>query len=184
MNKFSCFFVKVIRKLNNIFTSWYYKNLFLTSVKKCGKEISVSGKVYVWNNNVTVDDETHLYPNVFFWGRGEINIGKHCEIGINTIIHSTELVDIGDNVSIAANCYIIDSNHGIEKNSLINEQKAVVKGPIVIEDGVWIGAGVKILSGVTIGKGAVIGAQAVVNSDIPSYAVAVGVPAKIVGHRN
>ena len=68
-----------------------------------GENIVISGKVYVWNNKVTIGDCAHLYPNVFLWGMGAIRIGEHCEIGINTIIHSTQLVGIGDNVSIAAN---------------------------------------------------------------------------------
>lgn len=39
------------------------------------------------------------------------------------------------------------------------------------------------MQGVTIGDGAVIGAGAVVTKDIPPYAVAVGVPAKISRYR-
>ena len=42
---------------------------------------------------------------------------------------------------------------------------------------------VSILDGVTIGNGAVIGAGAVVNRDIPPYAIAVGVPARVVKYR-
>jgi serine O-acetyltransferase len=42
-----------------------------------------------------------------------------------------------------------------------------------------VGAGAKILGGVVIGDHAVIGANAVVISDVPAYAVAVGVPAVI-----
>ena len=50
---------------------------------------------------------------------------------------------------------------------------------IMIGDDVWIGANAVILGGIKIGKGAVIGAGAVVTKDIPSNAVAVGVPAKV-----
>ena len=38
-------------------------------------------------------------------------------------------------------------------------------------------------SSVTLGKGAIIGAAAVVTKDIPAYAVAAGVPAKVVKQR-
>jgi serine O-acetyltransferase len=44
-----------------------------------------------------------------------------------------------------------------------------------------VGAGAKILGAVTIGDGASIGANAVVLKDVPAGAVAVGIPAKIVG---
>lgn len=43
-----------------------------------------------------------------------------------------------------------------------------------------VGAGAKILGRVTIGSYAAIGANAVVTSDIPDYAVAVGIPAKVI----
>jgi serine O-acetyltransferase len=43
-----------------------------------------------------------------------------------------------------------------------------------------IGAGAKIIGRVNIGSHVVIGANAVVTSDIPDYAVVVGVPAKVI----
>lgn len=53
-----------------------------------------------------------------------------------------------------------------------------------IGNGCWIGYNVIITSGCAkIGNGAVIGAGAVVTKDIPGYAIAAGVPAKIIGYR-
>lgn len=49
-----------------------------------------------------------------------------------------------------------------------------------IEDDVMIGAGAKVLGNITIGRGAKIGANAVVLQDIPPYATAVGIPAKVI----
>ncbi len=48
---------------------------------------------------------------------------------------------------------------------------------------VWIGHGAVILPGVKIGNGAVIGAGAVVSKDIPEYAIAAGIPAKVIKFR-
>ena len=47
----------------------------------------------------------------------------------------------------------------------------------------WFGDGAMIMSGVTIGDGAVIAAGAVVTKDIPPYAIAGGVPAKVIRYR-
>lgn len=56
-----------------------------------------------------------------------------------------------------------------------------ITSDINIEDGVYIGAGSIILPGVTLGRSSLIGAGSVVSKDIPAYAVAVGVPARVIG---
>lgn len=50
----------------------------------------------------------------------------------------------------------------------------------MIADGVDIGVGACLLGAIRVGRCAVIGANAVVLEDVPDYAVAVGVPAKVV----
>lgn len=52
---------------------------------------------------------------------------------------------------------------------------------IIVEEDVWIGANVTLISGAHIGRGAVIGACCLVRNEIPPYAIAVGIPSKIVG---
>lgn len=54
---------------------------------------------------------------------------------------------------------------------------------VTIGHDVWLGHGVIVMAGVNIGTGAVIGSGAVVTKDIPPYAVAVGVPAKVIKMR-
>jgi acetyltransferase-like isoleucine patch superfamily enzyme len=92
-------------------------------------------------------------------------------------------VRIGDNVSIAAHCFIIDSNHGIRKDALIRDQP-MESERIIIGDDVWIAAHCAVIKGARIRDGAVIGAGAVVNSEIPEYSIAVGVPARVIGRRS
>jgi acetyltransferase-like isoleucine patch superfamily enzyme len=68
---------------------------------------------------------------------------------------------------------------------MFNEIKGHPKsrGDVKIGNDVWIGTEAIIMSGVTIGDGAVIGARAIVTEDIPSYAIAVGMPAKVIRYR-
>ncbi|HOI41343.1 MAG TPA: CatB-related O-acetyltransferase [Elusimicrobiales bacterium] len=48
---------------------------------------------------------------------------------------------------------------------------------------VWIGQNALIMDGVNIGTGAIIAAGAVVTSDVPDYAIAAGIPARILKYR-
>ena len=119
-----------------------------------------------------------LYP----YG-GRITIGKRVGINPYCVIYGHGGVTIGDDVLIATGCTIIPANHNIaDLTTPINSQGLTTKG-IIIEDDVWLAARVTVLDGVRIGKGAVLGAGAVVTHDIPPYAIAVGVPARVVGSR-
>ena len=55
--------------------------------------------------------------------------------------------------------------------------------PVVVETGADIGMNASILPGVRIGAHAIVGAGAVVTSDIPAYAIAAGVPARVLRSR-
>lgn len=82
------------------------------------------------------------------------------------------------------NGIVIAPNVKIGKNVTIYQHATVVKSDThkqtIIEDDVMIGAGAVIMNNVHIGKGAKIGANAVVLCDVPCYATAVGVPARII----
>lgn len=107
-----------------------------------------------------------------------VTIGKFCSIGPNFLagygVHPLE----GISTSPMFYSTIAQNGTTLSKTNKIVEQK-----PIVIGNDVFIGANVTILDGVTIGDGAVIGAGAVVSKDIPPYAIAVGVPIKILRYR-
>ena len=55
--------------------------------------------------------------------------------------------------------------------------------PVVIGYGADIGTNATILPGVRVGANAIIGAGAVVNHDVPDFAIAAGVPAKVMRSR-
>lgn len=63
------------------------------------------------------------------------------------------------------------------------QKKGSSNSTLVIEEDVWIGSDVKIMSGVRIGRGCVIGSCTFVNKDVPPYAIAYGVPMKIIRQR-
>lgn len=96
---------------------------------------------------------------------------------------------IGNYCSIASHAKIGQSSHDISFITTYSRISVPLTGveifniPTKIGNDVWIGTNAVIMQGVSIGNGAVIGASAVVTKDIPEFAVAVGVPAKILKYR-
>lgn len=118
-----------------------------------------------------------------------IIVGKHCDLN-GCSITAYQLVEIGSYVQIGPATWITDSDlHAIDprarRNQLDGEpydKSLVLRAAVKIEDDVWIGSNVLVMKGVCIGRGAVIGAGSLVLGDIPPFSVAVGNPARVVGH--
>lgn len=113
---------------------------------------------------------------------GSINIGSQTYIGPRVILGAAADLRIGSKCQIGANVSFVAESHKFDSGSEIFEQGVTRKG-IVVGNDCWIGNNVTILDGVSVGDGAVIGAGSVVIHDIPSYSVAVGVPARIIKNR-
>jgi acetyltransferase-like isoleucine patch superfamily enzyme len=138
-----------------------------------------------------------IYKKLPYYQDAHITIGKYTYgITYNTIslFKDTDSVSIGNFCSFAPEVRVVASGvHNIKAVSTYplvsnllkrgRERDTLTKGPIQIGNDVWIGYRATILSGVKIGDGAVIGAGAIVTSDIPPYAVAFGIPAKVIKYR-
>jgi acetyltransferase-like isoleucine patch superfamily enzyme len=155
-------------------------------------------KIHI-GDNVVIDDHCLLdakgaqnhgirIGNGVFIGRntilsckdGDIELGDSANLGFNCEVFSASRVTIGASVLIAAYSYIIGGDHDFsDPSQSVLAQTRTSKG-VAIGAGAWLGAGSKVLDGVAIGERAVIGAGAVVTRDIPSSAIAVGIPARVI----
>jgi acetyltransferase-like isoleucine patch superfamily enzyme len=123
----------------------------------------------------------------------QVTVGKGTYGSLYVLTHGEDAVlTIGNYCSIGPDvAFVLQSDHALNHFSTypfkvmsgLAKYEAISKGNIVIEDDVWIGLRSIILSGVHIGKGAVIGAGSIITHDIPSYAIVVGIPGKVVGYR-
>lgn len=129
----------------------------------------------------TIYDQVNLYKckigegtkiDAFVYIEEGVEIGKNCKIRPLVFIPSG--VKIGNNVFISSPG-VVFTNDKYPKAQGEWELKETI-----VEDEVSIGAGAVILPGVKIGKGAMVRAGAVVMQDVPSNAVVVGNPAKVI----
>lgn len=83
---------------------------------------------------------------------------------------------------------VIHARAVIEPGCLIMQQVTLGQldtgGAPVVRRGAYLGAGARILGAVEIGAGARVGANAVVLKDVPAHSTAVGIPARVVAHRD
>lgn len=133
----------------------------------CNGQIILGNRVRIWSHI----HKTQLSAG----GKGKLTIGDNTFINCGCQISAQNEISIGKNCQIATGVIMMDSDfHGTE-----GEDSDVKISSIIIEDDVWLATRVVVLKGVRIGKGATIATGAVVTKDIPPYAIAAGVPAKV-----
>ena len=155
--------------LGKIGFSLYSRMLSYKSMQSSRKVHNAGGVFY---GNCTI-----VHPeNVWIGKNSYVNGGYICA-------SSNAKIVIGNDCLISFNVHLrTDMHNYIDKNTLIRKQGFTEKD-IVIGNDVWIGFGAQIMAGVTIADGCVIGAGAVVTKDTEPYGVYVGVPAKLIKHR-
>jgi acetyltransferase-like isoleucine patch superfamily enzyme len=116
---------------------------------------------------------------------GRVIIGADTHIQPRCLISARKgSITIGSQVQIAPNCAFYSYSYGIVAGRLMRKQSLQTKGGIVLEDDVWLGFGVIVLDGIRIGAGAIVGAGSIVTRDVPSNAIAVGSPARVISTRS
>jgi acetyltransferase-like isoleucine patch superfamily enzyme len=115
-----------------------------------------------------------------------LQAGAKLEVGENFamtggVLCAAESIKIGNNVSVGANCTIVDTDfHPIHPGMRRQHPQQGKSAPVIIGDNVFIGMNSLVLKGVTIGENSVIGAGSVVSTSIPDNTIAVGNPARAI----
>ena len=120
-----------------------------------------------------------VYDGVTIKYPSDIELGRHVRINEGCVVTGKGGLVIGDEVMIGAGSKITTSLHGTALGLPMQRQPMSVR-PVRIGSDVWLGFDVKVLAGSQIGDGAVIAAGSVVpGKAIPAYAIAAGVPARV-----
>ena len=113
--------------------------------------------------------------------QARITIGSGCFLNRNTMLAAVELIEIGDHVMFANNCFVGDAEHRYDDPSKpVTWQGFEPKGPVRIGSNCWFGVGCVVTGGVKIGERSVIGANSVITRDLPAGVIAAGAPAKVI----
>ena len=143
--------------------------------KYCG--VTIGKWTYFGNNIIHAIENGHVQ-----------SIGKYTSIHYSAIIqvdHQFNMAFVSDEI---VNVFS-EKHKNMFRQRLLEDSKLphtpTKSYPLSIGNDVWIGANVFINSSrvKSIGDGAIIGSGAVVLTDVPPYAVIVGVPAKIKRYR-
>lgn len=133
---------------------------------------------YGSGDGLTVENDVQICQQHYL--NGSIKIGKNVLLAKHVFIDYSGNVDIKDNVTLT-NEVIIESHRHLFHSDWKKSENLQEQNTLVIEEGTVVGSRAIIMPTCHyIGKSARVGAGAVVTHDIPDYAVAVGVPAKVV----
>jgi acetyltransferase-like isoleucine patch superfamily enzyme len=141
--------------------------------------------------NTVIYCNLHIGRN--FRTRRDVVIRKNTIIGEDVLLDSNVIIEghvtIGNHVSIQSNVYIpansvFEDFVFIDPNAVLTNDKyppmrkgAEMKGP-TLRGGISVGANATILPGVEIGEGSMVAAGAIVTQDVPSWKLAIGIPAR------
>jgi acetyltransferase-like isoleucine patch superfamily enzyme len=147
-------------------------NCLLDAKGEGNRGISIGSGVFIGRNSI------------LSCKNGDIDLADGVNIGFNCEVFSASRVAIGRDTLLAAYCYVIGGDHDFSDPAAAVLMQGRKSDGVAIGAGAWLGAGAKILDGVTIGDRAIVGAGAVVREAVPEGAIAVGIPARIVGQRD
>ncbi|HGH6027437.1 TPA: acyltransferase [Vibrio mimicus] len=143
-----------------------------TSIIDDGAQIGDDCRIWHWAHvcaGAKIGRSVSLGQNVFVGNKA--TIGDHCKVQNNVSVYDNVILEDGvfcGPSMVFTNVY--------NPRSLI-ERKDQYRNTLV-KKGATLGANCTIVCGVTIGEFAFVGAGAVVNTDVPAYAMMVGVPAR------
>lgn len=149
----------------------------LRGVGKVGRKAIVLGRPRIDATDLEIGDDFKVWSGhrlTLISGWGRLRIGDRVFINSGSTVISVREITIGDDVALANEVYVMDSNsHGVEG-------RPHVEAPVHIGAGTWVGARAIILPGVTIGKRVVVAAGAVVTRDVPDDVLVAGNPARVI----
>jgi acetyltransferase-like isoleucine patch superfamily enzyme len=172
---------------------WYERNAGRSRRRRINRHMAEAGAFIRYpvegevlealdSGRLEIGEHTLLEPGCWLTlsPEGRITIGSGCFLNRNTMLAAQELIEVGDHVMFANNCFVGDADHRYDDPSKpVTWQGFEPQGPVRIGSNTWFGVGCVVTGGVEIGERCVIGANSVVTRDLPAGVIAAGAPAKV-----
>jgi|GEM_PF-1833824 len=149
---------------------------FLYNLLSCSpnfRPIEMAREAFLRISGIAFSSKLSVGDNFFYLNGRNLRFGNDCTLGHFCHFYDWFPINIGDRLFCSNQLTIVSASH----DPITYESTA---GPVTIGNNVWIGINVTVVGPVTIGDNVVIGAGSVVLKDIPSNAIAAGVPAKVI----
>lgn len=153
--------------------------------KSAGNDLQVGPNVVLKHpETMEIGNSVFIGAQAMIQGRfdGSCQIGNHVWIGPQAYFDARNLV-LEDYVGWGPGAKVLGSQHTGEPVDVPIIATPLNIKPVVIGTGADIGTNASVLPGVRVGANSIIGAGAVVSKDIPDYAIAAGVPARVLRSR-
>ncbi len=204
------FYKTVFMHMDSPYAGELRKKYYSSRLRSMGENVTIGCGVKIVNpQNVSLGDNVHIDDHCTLIARskrgisighgtsikygvyldtesaeeGYIEIGNRAYIGTGCCFHGHKGLEIGDDTLFAQNITITPYSHCFEDP----DEKIIKQGghsrKITIGRDCYIGKSVSILYSADVEDGSVVGSGSVVVKTIPSYSVAVGVPAKVIRKR-
>lgn len=158
------------------------RNFFAHKTVEIQKGVKIRKGTKIWQNSqilrgAQIGEDCVIGHNCFIGSKAKL--GKGVKIESNTDVW--DLVTLEDYVFVGPSAVFTNDPNPRAKYPKSKFPQYGKWLPTLVKKGASIGANATIICGNIIGKWAMIGAGAVVTRDIPDYAIAAGVPAKVIG---
>jgi acetyltransferase-like isoleucine patch superfamily enzyme len=167
------------------FDAFMRRVLLRALCRAAGHDLQVGvGVVLKHPETMEFGDSVFIGSQVMIQGRfdGTCRIGNHVWIGPQAYFDARQLT-LEDYVGWGPGAKVLGSAHTGEPIADPIITTSLVIQPVVVETGADIGMNASILPGVRVGAHAIVGAGSVVTHDVPEYAIAAGVPARVLRSR-
>ena len=142
---------------------WLRGLLLTPAFKRCGRNLQVA-------RGVTIN-----FPN-------RVELGRDVCIATPCWLQGWGGVVVDDEVMLGPYAVVVSGDHTQVDGSYRHGPSR--PGPVLLGRGCWVAAHATVTSGVVIGPGALLAANSVATHDIPPFAIAGGVPARLIDKAN